>query len=540
MTTFYVKMDVSSLNEQHLRKLFDIIKESDPNVLAAGLATLLRSGQFQNNNVNDCQLYEKSIEDSLDSNTTDDNKLAEDNEVVVKRCEEEREEEAQPAGCPEVETLKKRDVIRLSKLKENVSSSEEFPAGTDSFLKQDEGAYLHYDGSCAKLMIQYSKVLVPNALGFYASNTIPEFKYKRNLGRAELIGNCASGVAGRKNYYSGWCQFIRAARSAFKTENNEKSERGELWIYPLPVGQQGLHVDIYLYQNDRSCQTVVLSEGKNLRNEICDIDGIACLPKHADFFADVKSVDFNRWLTEANSIGAVTRFTDGPSSCEEQSTFNVLNSTPTGTLLNINNQKDNAKNMTTFFPFERQSQTDLKSLSAEEEIGCYLLYDSSSCKLMLNYSKVCVPNAVGFYGAGNGQVMKEFNFKRNFGRAELIGNCASGIAGRKNYYSGWCQFIRAARAIKGSIWIHPCAAGQQGLDVDIYVYYRFPDQQTELDLKGKQTIKLIENIANDVSNIDAVAVLPKFTDFCDDLKVVDLNRWLTLANAIGATSRFAS
>ena len=107
MTTFYVKMDVSSLNEQHLRKLFDIIKESDPNVLAAGLATLLRSGQFQNNNVNDCQLYEKSIEDSLDSNTTDDNKLAEDNEVVVKRCEEEREEEAQPAGCPEVETLKK-------------------------------------------------------------------------------------------------------------------------------------------------------------------------------------------------------------------------------------------------------------------------------------------------------------------------------------------------------------------------------------------------------------------------------------------------
>merc|ERR1712238_45451 len=217
--------------------------------------------------------------------------------------------------------------------------------------EEEIGCYLLYDSSSCKLMLNYSKVCVPNAVGFYGAGNgqvMKEFNFKRNFGRAELIGNCASGVAGRKDYYSGWCQFVRAARSAFKTENNEESERGELWIYPLPVGQQGLHVDIYLYQNDRSCQTVVLSEGKNLRNEICDIDGIACLPKHADFFADVKSVDFNRWLTEANIIGAVTRFTDGPSSCEEQSTFNALNSTPTGTLLNINNQKDNAKNMSTF------------------------------------------------------------------------------------------------------------------------------------------------------------------------------------------------
>ena len=78
--------------------------------------------------------------------------------------------------------------------------------------------------------------------------------------------------------------------------------------------------------------------------------------------------------------------------------------------------------------------------------AAYLVYDSDGARLMVHYSKKPVAKALGmWYPTGSSQI-KGFKFLQNHGKSELIGNCAAGVTGRKNYYSGWCQFVRQARA----------------------------------------------------------------------------------------------
>ena len=86
--------------------------------------------------------------------------------------------------------------------------------------------------------------------------------------------------------------------------------------------------------------------------------------------------------------------------------------------------------------------------------------------------------------------------------------------------------------------MNPRKEGQPGLDVDIHVYYKEPDEQEGLDLDGQNSIKLEEGAECNISNIDGVACLPKHADFFSELKTMDMNRWMTEGNTLGATSRF--
>jgi len=168
-------MEVSDLNENDLRTLIDILQKDHPEALAAAIETL---------------------------NNSEDNPLTD---------------------------------ITFNKVQEqNLDTSAKFEK-----LRGKKGCYMYYDSSSAKLKLLYTSTPVQNAIGFYSSPTIPEFKYKKNFGRADLIGNCASGIAGRKQYYSGWCQFIRAARSAIASEEKTHGETvGEFWIFPKEDGSR--------------------------------------------------------------------------------------------------------------------------------------------------------------------------------------------------------------------------------------------------------------------------------------------------------------
>jgi hypothetical protein len=85
--------------------------------------------------------------------------------------------------------------------------------------------------------------------------------------------------------------------------------------------------------------------------------------------------------------------------------------------------------------------------------------------------------------------------------------------------------------------MYPRKEGQPGLDVDIFVYYKEPNDQEGLD--GRCNIKLEVGVPCDISNIDGVACLPKHADFFLEVKTIDMNRWMTEGNTIGgATSRF--
>lgn len=392
-----------------------------------------------------------------------------------------------------------------------------------SSLESTKGCYLHYDSASGKLKLQYTDTPVKKAIGFYSSRTIPGHKFRKNFGRADLISGCFSGLQGRKNYYNGWCQFVRAARNDIKAEQKVfGNTTGQLWMFP--VGRsKGLEVDIYVYDEMADYQTIELPLGKGLQKEILDVDAVTCLPKHSAIFEEVKKMELNNWLVRANNVGSSIRFTVNSAPCDDESPtrgipISLVDPTPKKILTD---QDDNSP-----IPEPTHEVTD----------GCYLLYDSNSGKLKLKYSKTPVRNAIGFYCAGEGHKIRGFKYTKNFGRADLIGNCASGVSGRKNYYSGWCQFIRAARSLNGPVWIYPRDENSKGLDVDIYVYYKEPEVQK--GSRGEQSKKLESGIKLDISEIDAIAVLPKHADFFSEIRTMDLPWWLTEANAIGSTSKF--
>ena len=160
-----------------------------------------------------------------------------------------------------------------------------------------------------------------------------------------------------------------------------------------------------------------------------------------------------------------------------------------------------------------------------DAITCYLVYESgSSGKLILHYSKTTLDYAIGKWVPGTGKRIQGFKVTQNSGRSDLIGNCAGGVTGRKNYFSGWCQFIRAAKALNGTVTLlEPTGVG---LPVDVYVYLH----------DKNPTVQLLPGEPVDVSNIVAVACLPKHTAFYSNSMTIDIMKWLGEAMNIGAAS----
>ena len=166
--------------------------------------------------------------------------------------------------------------------------------------------------------------------------------------------------------------------------------------------------------------------------------------------------------------------------------------------------------------------------AAPTEEGCYLVYESdSSGRLVQHYSKTVVPHAIGFWCAGKGKKIQGFKFAQDMRRSELIRNCAAGVEGRKNYYSGWCQFVKAAKLMKGSVKKIHADKSTQCLEVDVYLYYK----------EGDHVVKLEEGVLTDVSEMDAVACLPKNSDLLGKTSKMDELLFLHRGAEAGASTK---
>eukprot|EP00934_Nitzschia_sp_Nitz4_P007751 Nitzschia sp. Nitz4//scaffold269_size25945//16367//20314//NITZ4_008291-RA/size25945-processed-gene-0.15-mRNA-1//-1//CDS//3329544973//7741//frame0 len=174
-----------------------------------------------------------------------------------------------------------------------------YPSSAEAPIPPGGACYLLYEpGSSGRLVEQYSQTPVPDAIGRWVpagNKKIAGFKFKQNLGKNVLIGNCAAGVQGRKNYSSGWCQFVRSARVM----------EGEVMLWD-PMGK-GLMVDVYVYQNDSrpAHQTIRLQQGVSVNVE--KILAVACIPKNTPFFEGM-GVDILKWLADGGNYGASSRF----------------------------------------------------------------------------------------------------------------------------------------------------------------------------------------------------------------------------------------
>eukprot|EP00536_Pseudo-nitzschia_multiseries_P016716 jgi/Psemu1/222341/e_gw1.1208.21.1 len=159
--------------------------------------------------------------------------------------------------------------------------------------------------------------------------------------------------------------------------------------------------------------------------------------------------------------------------------------------------------------------------------GCYLIFESTSGgRLMLFYSNGQIPkNAVGFWCAGPGQSIQGFKFKQNGGIVELIKGIAGGDQNRRKYFSGWCQFIKLAKAFNGYVIKFPNS--EQGVEVDVIGYRTEEEKAYELDLDAG----LIE-----VKSFDAISVVPKHNTTFHGIHKMPQQIFLESGNNAGAAT----
>lgn len=159
--------------------------------------------------------------------------------------------------------------------------------------------------------------------------------------------------------------------------------------------------------------------------------------------------------------------------------------------------------------------------------GCYLTFEPSyGGRLMLVYSRGEIPlDAIGFWCPGPDNSIQGFKFKQHGGRVELIKGIAGGDQNRRKYFSGWCQFIKQAKAMNGYVikFAHP----KQGVEVDVVAYKRGLEQPFELDLDEG----LVE-----VGGFDDIAVIPKHNTTFKGMKTIVHTTFLEMGNIAGAST----
>jgi hypothetical protein len=164
--------------------------------------------------------------------------------------------------------------------------------------------------------------------------------------------------------------------------------------------------------------------------------------------------------------------------------------------------------------------------------ACNLVYEpDSSGRLVEHYSTKPLEGvaAVGRWTAGDSKKIAAFKFKRNAGRNVLIGNCSAGVVGRKNYCSGWCQFVKSAYILQGDVTIYDVPTGLKAMPVDVYLYY-------DDNRPGYQSVKLTPGKPATTKNLLAVACIPRNTAFYENM-TAPLLKWLQDGNNHGYSSK---
>lgn len=183
-------------------------------------------------------------------------------------------------------------------------------------------------------------------------------------------------------------------------------------------------------------------------------------------------------------------------------------------------------------PSSNQISSEEVRAASPPPIGgaCYLVYEpDSSGRLVEHYSYTHVAGAIGRWIPGPTKTIAGFKFKRNLGRNVLIGNCSAGVQGRRNYCSGWCQFVRSALGLDGAVTIWDPTVGAKGMMVDVYLYLNDPRPT-------HQTVRLQQGTAQTTDNLLAVACIPKNTPFFEGM-AVDILKWLADGGTHGYSSK---
>lgn len=172
-------------------------------------------------------------------------------------------------------------------------------------------------------------------------------------------------------------------------------------------------------------------------------------------------------------------------------------------------------------PSEQVRSNEMQIIEKTEE-GCYLLFDESSGgKMTIQYSRNAVHGAIGFWAPGRGKKLQGFKFSQNQGRSDLLKDIA-GKDYKKKYFSGVCQFIKAARMQTGFYckW-----SDHERIENDVYVFYN-----DTCEIK-----QIVDGELFDVGDIDAVAVVPKGNSTFIGVRTGEFGAFIGRGDAAGAS-----
>ena len=154
--------------------------------------------------------------------------------------------------------------------------------------------------------------------------------------------------------------------------------------------------------------------------------------------------------------------------------------------------------------------------------GCYLLFDSDGGKFVIKYSRTEVNDAIGFWSPGPGKKLQGFKFKQNQGRSDLM----RGVGGsdyKKKYYSGWCQFVKAAKSLNGYFVKH--SEREHAGKVDVFVFF----------IETCEIVQIEDGKLFDVSQIAAIACVSQGNPCFNGVKTGEYGTFLNKGAKEGAS-----
>lgn len=154
--------------------------------------------------------------------------------------------------------------------------------------------------------------------------------------------------------------------------------------------------------------------------------------------------------------------------------------------------------------------------------GCYLIFDESSGgRFITQFCRKPVDNAIGFWAPGDGKKLQGFKFTQNQGRSDLMKDIA-GKDYKKKYYSGWCQFVKAASSMEGCFIKY---SDRERIPVDIYVFFH----------ETNEIAKIEDVTLFDVSEIGAIACVAQGNNTFNGVKYGEYGTFINKGAAAGAS-----
>lgn len=166
----------------------------------------------------------------------------------------------------------------------------------------------------------------------------------------------------------------------------------------------------------------------------------------------------------------------------------------------------------------------------ERRQRCYLVGGNRTHgTLVEHYSSAPLASFVAYWTPPADKEIPSFKFTQNGGKSGLADSARGDLRGKAAYFSGICQWLRAAKTFDATITFCNHAAGWE---CDLYLYFLEPRG-------GAQTVLVEDRVEFSLGGADGVAIVSRGRDFLhhDPRFQCGIDKWVSEGNKLGFATR---